>query len=824
MFRGLAGRLLLIAVTVLMPLVGSLTLALPTAADVTCADLVVTDITVTPSSPIVGHDAQVDVTVMNKGTCPAAGFVTQWQASQSGPAALSESLSGLNNGASHTFTWTFAFPKDGNFLTVATVDSGNAISETNEVNNTKILSVTVQPQTIDLKPTSIIFTPDPAVATDAMKATVHVVNDGNTDATDFQVEWDPTPNGPPQTQLVNSLAAGGGAVDVDFIYTYPNPGTFDTTATVDSLKDIKETNEKNNSITESLTVDPALPDLVVDNAVVSPANPVAGQPMTLTVTVKNVGHRPTSSDFEVDWTPVTGQKLQQQVVGPLNDGDSTNVVFNYTYDKGGSFIGNISVDSTNKVREVNEKNNDDALQVTVDSATVDLTITDFEASPNPPVQGQDTTFTVKIKNLGNTASGPFVLAVNPDSSNISSRGDQTVTTPVAGLNPGEEQTLTLHFQYPDAGNFRAIAQVDILKSVAESNEANNTALLNLVVKPGDIDLIVTDFTVDTDLCAQATPNACSPMKYWAGTAMTANITVTNVGSFPAGAFNIQWLRRETDTTGPTEAVAGLNPGDSITVHIHSTYSKDGIFNTFAVADPYDQVKEGCTNCEDNNVQPFAANAPTYTGNPINIQVRETTVQLTNPHFVVHNDLDDSPKGSGEWNMYYIVLDPNATNCTITWKISVIHVDIKLKKGFQCPGFNPNPDAPGDDDVGPGPTINVTLNDTTPLLIAIIGYEDDTFGADKTGSASKFWLPGDYQVAGSVVLNGQKGDSRCSNGDCFDATINVNVTSAPPPPAASSSSFSRIAATAAAHDAMTQINNVLSTIDSMSGPNPNPNRE
>ncbi len=821
MFRALAGRLLLIAVTVLMPLVASLTQALPAAADVTCADLYVSALTVTPASPIVGENTTVSVTVANKGSCPAAGFVTQWQSAANTQPALAETLPGLNDGDSHTFNWTFAFPKDGNFLTTAKVDSGNAITETNEVNNTKILSVTVQPQTIDLKPTSIVFIPNPAVATDAMQAKVHVVNTGNTDATDFQVRWDPTPNGPPQTQQVNGLAAGSGT-DVTFTYTYPFQGTFDTTATVDSLKDIKETNEQNNTLTQSLTVDPALPDLVVDNVVVNPPNPVAGQVMTTTVTVKNVGHRP-AGDFEVDWTPVFGQKLQQQVVGPLNDGDSVDVVFSYTYDRGGSFTGQISVDSTNKVREVNEQNNNDALQVTVGAATIDLVITDFEASPDPPVQGGDTTFTVKVKNNGNTAAGPFVVAVNPDSSNISSRGDQTVSSQVDSLDPGEEKTVTLHFQYPDPGNFRAIAQVDILKSVAESNEANNTSLLNLVVKPGDIDLVVTGFTIDTDLCDQATPNACSPMKYWSGTAMTAHITVTNVGSFPAGAFSIEWLRHETDTRGPSEAVAGLGSGDSVTVDIHSTYSKDGTFNTFAVADPFDQVKEGCTNCEDNNITPFA-------GNPIVIQPRLTTVQLVNTHFVVHNDLDDSPKGSGEWNTYFIVLDPNATNCVITWKVSVIHIDLKLKKGFQCPGFNPNPDAPGDDDVANNKTINVTLTDFTPLMIVIAGYEDDTFGADKAGSASGFKLPGDYQVAGTMTLYGQKGDSRCPDvtdpvsgtvykDSCFTATFTVTVTDGPPPPAASSSSFSRIAANAAAHDAMSQINALQSQIDSVSVPDP-----
>lgn len=814
MFRALAGRLLLIAVTIVLPLASSLTMApIRAGADIVCADLVVTDITVTPSTPIEDQNAAIAVTVKNQGSCDATGFVTQWQPSQNAVPAGSSSLPSLAAGASAVLNFTYAFPNDGNFLTIATVDSGDAVPETRENNNTAILSVTVVPKTTDLQITSVTFVPNPAVATDAMQAIVHVINVGNTAASDFQVEWKPSPTTSAVTQLVNGLAAFGAGVDVTFDYTYPFAGTFDTTATVDSLHDIQETNEGNNTFTESLTVDPALPDLIVQNITINPPSPVAGQPMTLTATIANVGHRP-AGDFEVDWTPVLGQKLQQQVIGPLAVGATVDVTFTYTFDRGGSFDTTVSADSTNKVREVNEDNNNLDVQVGVGTATVDLTITDFEESPSPPVQGTDTTFTVKVKNLGNTTSGSFVVAVNPDSTGISSNGKQTVSQQVDSLAPNTEVTLTFHFQYPDPGNFRAIAQVDVLKNVSETNEANNTALLNLVVQPGDIDLVVTSFNLTTDLCAQAVPNGCSPMKIWKGTATTANITVVNNGSFPAGAFSVMWLLHETDTRGPTEALAGLLPGQSATVHIHGSYAKDGTFNTFAVVDPFNQVKEGAPGGETNNTS-----APTSAPlNPILVLPRDTTVDVSMPNFYVFNDLDGIT-GDGEWNMWFMALSPN-DKCHISF--SVINFDLK---GFKCSFFYREPDdgddepyidgSPGSgDEVGPGPTLTLTLTETQPLVLVIFGIEDDLpLGVDKPGTTNKFWLPGDYQVAtGKTILKGQKGESDCpNNGECFDAAVQVAVTNGPPPPAASSTS---IASNLAAHNALTRANSAIGMFNAL----------
>ncbi len=801
MFRLLARRSLLTAVMVFLPLVSTLTTTLaPAAAAVTCADLIVTDITVTPSSPVVNQTANIDVTVKNQGSCTATGFVVQWKSSQTAPTGPSGSVASLGAGSSTTLNFTYAFPTAGNFLTSATADTANAVPESVENNNEAIKSVTVQQATTDLVITNVTFTPDPAVQTDTMHANIHIVNQGNTAAGSFRVSWLPGLFSPVQSQQVNSLGAGQ-STDVGFDFTYWASGMNLTIATVDSLNNVQETNELNNTFIKMLTVDPPLPDLTIQNVSISPAVPIAGQPAQLTVTIQNIGHRPAGA-FQVQWQPTWFTwPMQKQVNGPIPVGGTTNVTFNFTYPFSGSFAGTIKADVNNWVWEVNENNNTSQYQVGVGASNIDLTITDFHYTPANPVQGEDTTFSVTIKNQGNTTANNFVVSVNPQAFVIFTPGPSTLTTNIASLAPGASQTLTFHYQYPVYGNFRAIAQVDDFNNVAESNEANNTALANLVVSPANIDLRIDNVVLTTDLCAQSVPASCSPMKFWKDSAVTAAITVHNYGTYPADSFSVQWLLHDADVFGPIGSLNGLLPGQSQTIYLTSSYPTDssaapgGTFTSKAIVDVFNQVVEPCSGCENNN---------TYTTSPFTVLPRDTTVAVAITQFHVFNDLDDGSKG--EWNMLLAALNLSAT----------CHVD--PFGGFdvpsiQCANFYKNPDGAGDQ--GAGPTISITLPEYMPLVIAITGCEDDSpdvvgttcIPFDFPGYALQLWLPGDYQVAGSTVLAGQGGDSRCSGGECFYANVSVSVTAGPPPPASVGSS----ASTPTVQDAQTQMMDFINTI-------------
>ena len=214
------------------------------------------------------------------------------------------------------------------------------------------------------------------------------------------------------------------------------------------------------------------------------------------MTVKNVGHRP-ADDFQVQWKPsALALALTQQVNGPLAVNATTVVTFDYTYATGGTFNGTVTVDSANRVREVSETNNTLTLPVTVNASDIDLTITNFSYTPANPVQGENTQFSVTIQNLGNTPATNFELSVNPDAFQISSVSLSTQTVQIDSLAGGASQVVTFDFQYPEANNFRAIAEVDTFHNILETNEANNKALADLVVSPGSVDLADNELLVE----------------------------------------------------------------------------------------------------------------------------------------------------------------------------------------------------------------------------------------------------------------------------------------------------------------------------------------
>ena len=129
------------------------------AAPAPTADLVITNLTISPTSPVQGVDATISITVRNQGTGKAYGFVVQWKSAQfalSGPTAT---VSSLNAGQSTTVTFQYAFPNEGNYTTVATVDSANQVDETNETNNVAIKDATVRATAPDLYVTSFSVSP-----------------------------------------------------------------------------------------------------------------------------------------------------------------------------------------------------------------------------------------------------------------------------------------------------------------------------------------------------------------------------------------------------------------------------------------------------------------------------------------------------------------------------------------------------------------------------------------------------------------------------------------------------------------------------------------
>jgi len=749
----------LIAASIAGLLVGNVTPA--SAAATPCADLFITAIDVNPAQPVAGSPATISITVQNGGTCAAPGFVVQWRQDVFALTGPSKSVASLGAGESSTVVVSsdFTYPTPGNYLSVAQVDTGNAVSETNEVNNLEIKSITVVAATRNLTITNFKIVPqgepqtstNPVVRGRTATAWITIQNTGNSATGQFRVEWSPFFFSMPLSRQVAGVGPGGTTV-VTMDFTYPFDGTFFTTATVDTTGMVGETNEFDNQRSMNILVEPPLPDLEVTafNVLTSPV--VAGQPTTVLIQVKNTGNDPAGS-FVVQWQPWMFEAPLTQQINGLAVNATATVLFSYTFPFTATFDGTVIVDSTSAVPEVSENNNTLATHIEAAAPFVDLTITDLHLECgrefcSRPVQGEPLEAVITVQNLGNAPSGSFVTEWNPDTFDIIPQGPHTVSQETGPLGPGASRVIRLLYTYPLAGNFRTIAHVDAFNAVNESNETNNLRILNVVVEPAPIDLVIDSFNVPAN-----------PVR---GVTTTATITVRNAGPLATGDFFVQWIPRPGELFPPLASVNGLNPGESRTVSLQATYPDLGTFTTTAIVDVFNQV-----------VEPFGEGNNTAT-RTVTVVPQQTTLDVTVTRVNVLNDGDDSliQGTDAEWEQLLAVFSPGS-NCSLSLFGQSISVDDVACTFFRQDGVNSG------DTLTPNRTIRVTLIEATPLAAAYIALDRDNtvVGPDFPDPRGLAFLvsfrPG-YLSLGTQVLPGD--GCTDANGHCFDVSIRVTLVS------------------------------------------------
>jgi subtilase family serine protease/fibronectin type 3 domain-containing protein len=354
---------------VLLGLIALMTGPAAQAAPTPCADLVASSVTTAPAPPVQGQPANVVITVKNNGTCAAGAFSVNWRPSLFGAPQPAVPVSGLAAGATTTVNVPYTFPQTGLVISLATVDSGNTVPETNEGNNS-LIGTTLVASPVDLVVSSLTVGSGGAVAGIPTTASITVTNQGTAAAGGFRVDWAPGNGTPAQSRQVAGLGAGA-STTLTIPYTYASNGTFGSTATVDAGNTVAESNELNNTKLQFVTVVPKLADLVVTNVTTDPNPAFAGSSVLATITVANQGFAPAGA-FNVQWWPwLAAAPVSTQVSG-LAPGASTTVTLNSVFAYTGTFDGTVTVDNTNTVPEVNELNNTFATHVTGITPTLNV--------------------------------------------------------------------------------------------------------------------------------------------------------------------------------------------------------------------------------------------------------------------------------------------------------------------------------------------------------------------------------------------------------------------------------------------------------------------
>ena len=449
----------------------------------------------------------------------------------------------------------FNVPNKG-LLNQAFVDPDNTIPEGNETNNTDISEITVS-SAIDLRVTK--FGPTESSQNQVSKYTITVYNDaaqGTSGQAAFGIKlYDPLAVGliplaytAPENfacsfsenpinvfECLGDLPAGEHAeITVDVFQTAEGGRSLDNEACVDPADVIEESNENNNcSTTTALSnggTQHVSPDLLVVKSV-DPSGPVnAGQPLTYTVTISNVGTAKAAGPVTLTdklpdhvtfvnytatngWTcAFTAPNLVCHETPAPNGGDgldvgaSATITINATYDGGATapIVNEAKADPATidggpdpssdpiKENEQNLANNVAFAKNSVGGTGIDLVVSKVVDQPDPVAPGQTLTYTVVVVNGGtedSTTSGKqvevrldvpptgvtFLSAAGSNGFNCQPPNASHQIVCKGDMPGGGDTTVTAKFLVNSGApeDLVLTARVDPNNLIVETNEGNN---------------------------------------------------------------------------------------------------------------------------------------------------------------------------------------------------------------------------------------------------------------------------------------------------------------------------------------------------------------
>jgi len=235
-----------------------------------------------------------------------------------------------------------------------------------------------------------------------------------------------------------------------------------------------------NQCSSSADCQPQLPDLIVES-IIAYNSTDSQTSYTISANIKNIGDA-ASSEFNASlliWSPSTGFVLRTENINPLSPGQTAYGRFSqqpFIFAPGDFVNVDVNADSTNKVVESNEFNNNKSIFFSVpagnETQLPDLIVEDIivNSIANSSGGNNGTSIGAYIKNIGDaTASGSSTLFTIYTSSGSFARTDQSSQT----ISPGDRLWFSTSEMSLIPGTYTANVSADYTNNVVESNENNN---------------------------------------------------------------------------------------------------------------------------------------------------------------------------------------------------------------------------------------------------------------------------------------------------------------------------------------------------------------
>lgn len=413
-------------------------------------------------------------------------------------------VTNLAAGTSTTVYITFTETSNGSRTFTSMADFDNAVSETNESDNT--VSVTETSVKVNLKAVSIdvVGTADDISKTELQqgkqyRAKVSILNDGDTDLTNFIVGL--YENGTKlTTSTVASLVhtAGSNSNTAYITFTASNRGTRTFMAKVDDSNSIDESDETDNTVSKDLICNrlnvKAVSIQLLDTNNVAVTSMIQGLQYKAAINVTNDGDKDLSSFniglYDNSSNTLTGAVKVGTTSLTLAKGASTTVNITFTANNRGTriFIG--FADDTNVLDETDETDNQVNASTTVNKVNVKAVSISVQDSNGvaQTVLSKGVAYNVKINltNDGDVNLGAFNLGLYEN-------GVRKSSVAIVSLNTGVTTTYTIAYTPQLTGGLTLRAFADDNLQIVESIETDNQVSTVLTVN----DLMLTNYRISS---------------------------------------------------------------------------------------------------------------------------------------------------------------------------------------------------------------------------------------------------------------------------------------------------------------------------------------
>ena len=376
----------------------------------------------------------------------------------------------------------------------------------------------------------------------------------------------------------------------------------------DYQNQVAESNETNNTASLGLSIIAPYVDLTIQQPYLSTYSTTPGSSVGLSCYVTNQGNATASSSnvgyyLSADATLSANDVLLGSSYGGSLTGGSYGSYRSIsatvpTATTPGSYYVLFVADYQNLVPESNKANNVSALNLTVVTPSVDLTVLQAQVNPTTVTAGSFVTSSAYVANQGNTTAAGSRLGVYFSTDATLSANDVLLATEnVAVLSAGNSYYVYPQFAIPTTampGTYYVLFAADDQNVVAETNEANNVRSVALNVALPSVDLLV--------IQPSLSPNSALPGGY-----VYTNSYIQNQGLTAAASSDVGYYLSADATLSANDVLLGNSTGGILNAGISSSRygsftvpagTAPGSYHVLFVTDYQNRVSE--TN-ETNNV-------------------------------------------------------------------------------------------------------------------------------------------------------------------------------------------------------------------------------